>query len=102
MSSSVNVAELKNELTEMIEAANDLESLEETRVKVLGKKGRLTDVMKTLGGMDPETRKEMGQALNVLKNDITGTLEERTKRLKDEALKLRLESERADITLSTR
>jgi phenylalanyl-tRNA synthetase alpha chain len=102
MSSSVNVAALKSELTEMIEAANDLASLEETRVRVLGKKGRLTDVMKTLGGMDPDERKEMGQALNVLKNDITAALESCTQRLKDADLARRLEGERADVTLSIR
>ena len=46
-----NITELKTELTSQIAAANDLASLEQARVAVLGKKGRLTAEMKTLGGM---------------------------------------------------
>ena len=54
----MNTAELKKELTEMIEKAQDSSALEQVRVTALGKKGRITDLMKTLGGMEPEARKD--------------------------------------------
>ena len=55
-----NIAQLKEELTAQIAAANDLQKLEEARVTALGKKGRITDLMKSLGGMEPEERKNFG------------------------------------------
>ena len=45
----IDIAKLKNELTTMVEGANDLQSLEAARVTALGKKGQITALMKTLG-----------------------------------------------------
>ncbi|MFX4220431.1 MAG: hypothetical protein ACMVO3_05290 [Thalassobaculum sp.] len=59
-----NVEALEAELLAEVERAGDLDALEQVRISALGKKGRLTAEMKTLGGLDPETRKETGQALN--------------------------------------
>ena len=86
----------------MVEAANDLNSLDQARVTALGKKGRITEQMKTLGGMDPETRKETGQALNVLKNEVASLIEERQKRLNHQALEQRIANETLDVTLPVR
>ena len=69
-----NITDLKAEITKQIEAANDLDALEQARVSVLGKKGRLTAEMKTLGGMDPEERKVMGPALNALKDEVASLM----------------------------
>jgi phenylalanyl-tRNA synthetase alpha chain len=99
---SNNIAELKTELTEMISAANDLQSLEDVRVTALGKKGRITDLMKTLGGMDPEERKTTGQALNALKDEIAALIDRQQTSLKRQALEDRLATERVDITLDPR
>ncbi len=96
------IAQLKHELTGMIAAANDLGALEEARVVALGKKGRITDLMKTLGALDPEERKSTGAALNVLKDEIAALIEKQEAALKKQALDARLASERADITLSIR
>ncbi len=97
-----DISALKDELTGMIEAANDMTSLEDVRVKALGKKGRITDQMKTLGQMDPEERKAKGQALNELKNEIADFIEERTVLLKKEEMDKRLATETIDITLPVR
>ena len=69
-----DVNTLKDELVTIVEAANDLTTLEAARVQALGKKGKITGLMKTLGGMDPEERKTTGAALNVLKDEIAALI----------------------------
>ncbi len=97
-----DIAKLKDELTGMVEAANDLESLESARVSALGKKGAITAQMKTLGAMDPEERKTKGQELNALKDEIAESIRQREDALKRQALDARLINETIDITLAPR
>jgi phenylalanyl-tRNA synthetase alpha chain len=99
---SNNIAQLKDELTGLVEAANDLQSLEQAKVTALGKKGRITDLMKTLGKMDPEERKTTGQALNVLKDEIAGLINAQEAALKKQALDQKLATETIDISLPPR
>lgn len=97
-----NLDTLKKEVLDTVKAANDIQSLEEVRVTALGKKGKVTGLMQTLGGLSPEQRKEMGQALNRLKDEITAEIETRAATLKKAALDERLQKEKIDITLSPR
>jgi len=97
-----NLDILKDEIVETVKAANDISSLEAVRVTALGKKGKVTAMMKTLGKLEPQERKEMGQALNLIKNEISAEIDARVKILKEEELNRRLESETIDITLSPR
>jgi len=97
-----NLAALKEELLGTVRAANDIPALEEVRVAALGKKGKVTDMMKSLGALEPEARKTMGQALNVLKDEIAAEIAAREAALKHAALDARLKEERIDITLSVR
>jgi phenylalanyl-tRNA synthetase alpha chain len=97
-----NLEALKKELVETVKAANDIPALEEVRVTALGKKGKVTSLMQTLGGLSPEQRKEMGQALNKLKDEITAEIEAKSALLKKAALLMRLEKEKVDVTLSPR
>ena len=99
---TANIAQLKDELLTMVEAANDLDSLESARVQALGKKGRITDLMKTLGKMDPEERKTTGAALNVLKDEIAALIAKQEKALKQQVLEQRLATETMDVSLSVR
>lgn len=99
---SQTITNLKEELTGIIAAANDLGALEEARVTALGKKGRITDLMKALGQMEPEERKTAGAALNVLKDEIAALIARQEAALKAQALDARLASEKLDITLSVR
>ena len=96
------IVKLKEELASMIGAANDLKALDDVRVSALGKKGRITGLMKTLGGMDPEERKTTGQALNALKNEIVELIKSQESALKKQEMDQRLTTETRDITLSTR
>jgi len=97
-----NITALKDELTGMVEAANDLESLEAARITALGKKGKITDLMKTLGKMDPEERKSTGAALNALKDDIADLIARQEQALKRQDMEQRLATETADVTLPVR
>ena len=60
-----NLDSLVADLLEKVNSATSLQSLDEIRVNALGKKGILTEQMKTMGAMQPEERKIVGQALNV-------------------------------------
>lgn len=97
-----NLEHLKKEIVETVKAANDIASLEEVRITALGKKGKVTTMMQTLGQLSPDERKAMGQALNLLKDEITAEIESRASILKTAALDARLKAERMDITLSPR
>ena len=97
-----NVNELKKELTTLVTAANDLPSLEAARVQALGKKGKITSLMKTLGGMDPEERKTTGAALNVLKDDIAELIASQERAFKKKELEKRLATESIDVSLPIR
>lgn len=94
-----DVESLRRELTAAIDGATDPVALEEVRIAAFGKKGRLTSLMKGLGGLDPEARKEAGQALNRLKDELGAALEARKADLEDAALDARLAQEAVDVSL---
>ncbi len=97
-----NIAQLKEELTAQIAAANDLQSLEEARITALGKKGRITDLMKSLGGMDPEARKTFGAQVNALKDEVAALIDRQESGLKKQAMAEKLAVETIDVTLPIR
>ena len=93
---------LRSELRAAVESAADMGVLEDVRVAALGKKGRITGLMKTLGGMDPDARKAAGQRLNELKDEIAAALDARKPTLEAAALDAWLEKEVVDVTLPVR
>ncbi len=97
-----DIATLKTELTALVNGADTLDALEAARVAALGKKGRLTDVMKTLGGLDPEARRQLGQDVNALKDELVALLTVREDSLQSAALDARLATETVDVTLPPR
>jgi phenylalanyl-tRNA synthetase alpha chain len=82
--------------------AQTVAELEQVRVEALGKKGAVTQRMKSLGGLDPEARKEAGQALNQVKEAIAAAIEARKLDLEEKELEARLAEERIDVTLPAR
>jgi phenylalanyl-tRNA synthetase alpha chain len=98
----MNTAEIEQEFTQKINAANDLGSLDTIRVEALGKKGRITELMKGLGKLDPDQRKEQAVVFNDLKNGVMAKLESRQSILKKAAMAERLKAEKIDITLDVR
>jgi phenylalanyl-tRNA synthetase alpha chain len=79
--------------------ATDLRALDAVRVAVLGKQGSLTALLKELGRMSPDERRERGAALNALRDRLTAAIDARRDTLQAEALAARLAAERVDITL---
>ncbi|MDX1716592.1 MAG: phenylalanine--tRNA ligase subunit alpha [Anderseniella sp.] len=96
------LSELESQLIAAVTAAGDEAALDEVRVSALGKKGVISEQMKTLGKMDPEERKAAGQALNALKDKVADAIAARATALKDAALEARLASEFDDVTLPVR
>lgn len=94
--------ELRAELLTAVQEAPDAETLERVRVAALGKKGRITEMMKGLGAMAPDQRRTAGQTLNALKDAVAGAIEERKRALEAQALNERLARERVDVTLPVR
>ena len=97
-----DLEQLENELLGAIAEAANLEALEEIRVKALGKKGRVSELMKSLAAMPVDDRKVFGQAINGFKGRINGALGERKQALEEAELTARLVGEQADITLPVR
>jgi phenylalanyl-tRNA synthetase alpha chain len=97
--------ELETIRTRFVQAATVAQTvaeLEQVRVEALGKKGAVTQRMKSLGGLDPEARKEAGQALNQVKEAIAAAIEARKLDLEEKELEARLAEERIDVTLPAR
>ena len=70
-----NLDELSSEILSAVEAADTTDALEAVRIDALGKKGRISVMMRELGGMDPEERKVAGQTLNKVKDGIAAAIE---------------------------
>ncbi|HSM69828.1 MAG TPA: phenylalanine--tRNA ligase subunit alpha [Xanthomonadales bacterium] len=80
----------------------DIQRLEDLRVHYLGKKGRVTQLLKSLGGIEPEQRKRFGQAVNDAKTELTGLIAAKRERLQARQLESRLAGESLDVTLPGR
>ncbi|MGA7383845.1 MAG: phenylalanine--tRNA ligase subunit alpha [Methylocella sp.] len=85
-----------------IAAAQDEAALEGVRVAALGKKGRVSALLASLGRVAPDERKERGAAVNALKDEVTEALAARRAVLKEATLEARLKAEIADVTLPVR
>ncbi|MEZ6029345.1 MAG: phenylalanine--tRNA ligase subunit alpha [Hyphomonadaceae bacterium] len=96
------VQEIEADAGKAIASASDEAALEAIRVAELGKKGRVSLLMRELGGMSPEQRQVAGPALNGLKDRLTAAIAARKADLEMAALNKRLEAEREDLTLPPR
>ncbi len=85
-----------------INAAPDLATLDQARVRLLGKKGELTAQLKQLGGLPPEERKAIGEQVNRAKDRLQAAISARKEALEAAALNARLAAEWVDVTLPGR
>ena len=90
---------IKNGALDEIKNTSEEKELNELRTKYLGKKGKISLMMKQMGTLSNDEKKEFGKALNETKNEIINTLEEAIKSAKEKALNERLEKEKIDVTL---
>ncbi|WP_407049055.1 phenylalanine--tRNA ligase subunit alpha [Methyloraptor flagellatus] len=93
---------LEQSLLAEIAGAADEAALEAIRVAALGKKGSISERLKTLGTMSPDERKAAGAAINAVKDRVSDALGARKQVLKDAALVERLKRETVDVTLPVR
>lgn len=92
-------AALEQTLLKAVADASDTVALDAIRVEALGKKGRITAMMKELGSLPAEERRERGAALNLVKDKIAEVISIRGKELAAVDLQARLERERVDVSL---
>ncbi|MET0499664.1 MAG: phenylalanine--tRNA ligase subunit alpha [Steroidobacteraceae bacterium] len=85
-----------------IRGCTTLDELEQVRVRLLGKKGVITEQLKTLGAMDPEVKKAAGARINAAKAEITSALDARRAELDAQILAAQLAGDTIDITLPGR
>ena len=97
-----DIKSLEHQILDAVAGAADEAALEAVRVGALGKKGSVSELLKTLGGMNPDERREKGPAFNVLRDRVTDAITARKSALADAALNARLASERIDVTLPVR
>ncbi|WP_421855720.1 phenylalanine--tRNA ligase subunit alpha [Oricola sp.] len=96
------LAELEQKLMADIAAAEDEAGIESVRVGAIGKKGAVSERLKTLGKMTPDERQVMGPAINGLRDRITQAIVARKTELRDAAIEARLVSETVDVSLPVR
>jgi phenylalanyl-tRNA synthetase alpha chain len=94
--------QLKTSILAEISAASDEAAIENVRVNALGKKGSISELLKTLGSMTPEERQTRGAAINQLKSEVTEQIGAAKSALKDKAINERLARETVDVTLPVR
>ena len=94
-----DLAQLEADLTAAVAAADSLDALESVRVGALGKQGSISALLKGMGAMSPDERKEKGPLINGLRDRVQGAIAARRAGLEAAALDARLQSERVDLTL---
>ena len=97
-----NLESLKTELLAQVNGASDIRSLEEVRVAILGKKGKITEMMKTLGYLSQEEKIALGKGLNILKSEVEKALSDQKSTLETKELETKLAAETIDVTLPIR
>ncbi len=85
-----------------VQAASTLDALDQLRVRLLGKQGEVTALLKQLGGLPPEQRKAQGEQINRLRDALTEALSKRKLTLEDRAFDERIANEQIDFTLPGR
>ena len=99
---SPNLDELLKAAQADIAAAADARALDALRVDLLGKKGRVTELLKSLGAMAPDERKLFGEQVNRVRDALNQALDAKGNALADLALSAKLASETIDVTLPGR
>ncbi len=94
--------ELENDALAAISSAESAATLQDIRVAYLGKKGAVTDIMKGMRDLTPEERPVVGALVNRLKESLEDAFAGRNSALQQDAVDLRISSEKIDISLPGR
>ena len=93
------IIKIKREIWDKLESIKDLDTLEEIRIKFLGKKGSVTELLKEFKDLPKEEKPKFGKTLNELKNKIEVKIKEKEEVLQAEKFAKKLEEEKIDVTL---
>lgn len=89
---------IRKDAEESFEKAGSTENVEELRIKYLGKKGALTKILRSMGKLSPEERKNVGQRANEIRNGIEKFIDEKTTELKKHQAAMKFRAEALDVT----
>ena len=95
----LNINAVREAFNSALRAASNLQELDEIRVKFTGKKGELTLLLRSLGNLIKEKRKEAGQKLNALRDEIEAQLEQTAKKIRNVENEKAEINEKIDVTL---
>ncbi len=93
-----NLDLISREMQEAMQNVSSLQELEALKVKVLGKKGSLTALLRSMGQLSPEDRPKAGQMINETREQLTALLEEKQQALSSAEKEMRLKKEAIDVT----
>lgn len=96
------ILEIKERVLSELKKAESFDAIQEIRVKFLGKKGELTQVLRQMGTLAPEERPRIGQLANEVRALLTERLEKKLSILREQEKEKKLKSERIDVTLPGR
>ena len=92
------LSQILEDAKKQLNEVSSMQDAEDIRIKVLGKKGQLTEILRSMGGLAPEERKELGMAANKVRADIESLLDETFSQLKEKAKEAKFKAEKIDVT----
>lgn len=90
---------LREEVKERLDSADSIQSIIDTKVEYLGKKGKLTDILKEMGKLSKEERPKMGKVANEIRDYLEESIEEKMTELKEAEKQANIEKEYLDVTI---
>lgn len=93
------LARLKEKALKILAEAKSLEEINELRIKILGKKGELTSILRGMANLAPDERPVIGKLANDIKEDLEQKFSEKTVQIKQKLKEKMLEEERIDVTI---
>ena len=93
------IEEIRLRALNELKNVSDSKALDELRVKILGKKGELTGILRSMGQVAADLRPKVGQWVNETRESIENAINEAQKQIAQQELERKLESEKLDVTL---
>ncbi len=91
--------EIRDGLLQKLKEATDKQHVEQLRTAILGRKGELTGILRTMGSLKPEERPAFGQKINQLRNELEQALDSAARTLEEKEKAARLKAETLDISI---
>ena len=93
------IKQIRVKAEDEISKIETIHDLNEVKVKILGKKGELTEILRGMGSLTPEERPVIGNLVNKVRDEIEGLITSKETKLKKKELQEKLQSEKIDVTL---